>query len=77
MRAWLCGVAALLTGTGAVAAAPPYDERPATVTAATQGWDYERRIAEIPMRDGVKLHTVVLVPKGAAGCADAADAYAL
>ena len=66
MRAWLCGVAALLTGTGAIAAAPPYDERPATVTAATQGWDYERRIAEIPMRDGVKLHTVILVPKGAA-----------
>ena len=68
MRAWLCGVAALLTGTGAIAAAPPpYDERPVTVTTATQGWDYERRIAEIPMRDGVKLHTVVLVPKGAAG----------
>jgi putative CocE/NonD family hydrolase len=44
-----------------------YDERPATVTPATQGWDYDRRIAEIPMRDGVKLHTVILVPKGAAG----------
>jgi putative CocE/NonD family hydrolase len=68
MRAYLCGVAALLCGTGAVAAAPPvYDERPATVTPATQGWDYERRTAEIPMRDGVKLHTVILVPKGAAG----------
>ena len=67
MRAYLCGVAALLCGTGAVAAAPPvYDERPATITTPTQGWDYERRIAEIPMRDGVKLHTVILVPKGAA-----------
>jgi putative CocE/NonD family hydrolase len=67
MRAWLCGVAALLTGTGAIAAAPPYDERPAAAVAATHGWDYERRLAEIPMRDGVKLHTVVLVPKGSAG----------
>ncbi|HKW17762.1 MAG TPA: CocE/NonD family hydrolase [Terriglobales bacterium] len=28
-------------------------------------WDYTRRIAEIPMRDGVKLHTVILIPKGA------------
>jgi putative CocE/NonD family hydrolase len=30
-------------------------------------WDYTRRTAEIPMRDGVKLHTVILVPKGAKG----------
>lgn len=29
------------------------------------GYDYERREAMIPMRDGVKLHTVILVPKGA------------
>src|SRR5581483_9404122 len=29
-------------------------------------FDYERRDIMIPMRDGVKLHTVVMVPKGAA-----------
>ena len=29
--------------------------------------DYERRVAEIPMRDGVKLHTLILVPAGAHG----------
>ncbi len=28
-------------------------------------WDYTRREVMIPMRDGVKLHTVILVPKGA------------
>src|SRR5947199_8891733 len=28
-------------------------------------WDYTRRVVMIPMRDGIKLHTVVLVPKGA------------
>jgi len=28
-------------------------------------WDYTRRVVMIPMRDGVKLHTVILVPKGA------------
>ncbi|HET7288769.1 MAG TPA: CocE/NonD family hydrolase, partial [Pyrinomonadaceae bacterium] len=29
------------------------------------GFNYERRTVMIPMRDGVKLHTVILVPKGA------------
>ena len=29
------------------------------------GFDYTRRDVMIPMRDGVKLHTVILVPKGA------------
>jgi uncharacterized protein len=28
-------------------------------------WDYTRREVMIPMRDGVKLHTVILVPKNA------------
>src|SRR5947209_3752825 len=31
------------------------------------GYDYEKREAMIPMRDGVKLHTVILVPIGAKG----------
>ena len=31
----------------------------------------------IPMRDGVKLHTVIVVPKGATRRADPADAHAL
>ena len=38
-------------------------ETPSTFTPPTQGMDYERRTAMIPMRDGVKLHTVILVPK--------------
>jgi hypothetical protein len=49
----------------AAPAPPAYDERPATIAPATAGWDYERRAVEIPMRDGVKLHTVILIPKGA------------
>jgi len=40
-------------------------ETPDKVTVAMDSWDYTRRTAEIPMRDGVKLHTVILVPKGA------------
>jgi putative CocE/NonD family hydrolase len=42
-------------------------ETPDTLRPATAGFDYVRREAMIPMRDGVKLHTVILVPKGAHG----------
>ena len=66
MRAWILYGAALAAATISVpAAAQIYDERPATVVPSTSGWDYVRSTAEIPMRDGVKLHTVILVPKGA------------
>ncbi len=33
--------------------------------APTDAYDYEKRVVMIPMRDGVKLHTVIVVPKGA------------
>ena len=45
---------------------PSYpSETPANFQPPTTGMDYERREAMIAMRDGVKLHTVILVPKGA------------
>ena len=40
-------------------------EMPAKLTRATDAFDHDRREVMIPMRDGVKLHTVILVPKGA------------
>jgi len=40
-------------------------ETPAQLQPATSTFDYARREVMIPMRDGVKLHTVILVPKGA------------
>src|ERR1051325_11252036 len=40
-------------------------ETPAKYEAVTDSFDYVRRDVMIPMRDGVKLHTVILVPKGA------------
>jgi uncharacterized protein len=50
----------------AAAKYPGYpSEMPATVKAADASFDYVRRDLMIPMRDGVKLHTVILVPKGA------------
>ena len=54
-------------------AAPPEkypdlpSETPATLETPTSAFDYLRREVMIPMRDGVKLHTVILVPKGAKG----------
>ena len=43
------------------------NERPDKVEPTNYGFDYVRREVMIPMRDGVKLHTVILVPKGAKG----------
>jgi len=40
-------------------------EIPAKFQPTHAGFDHERRTVMIPMRDGVKLHTVILVPKEA------------
>jgi putative CocE/NonD family hydrolase len=40
---------------------------PSTFTRVTSSFDYIKRDVMIPMRDGVKLHTVIIVPKGAKG----------
>jgi putative CocE/NonD family hydrolase len=64
-------LAALLPALPAAGQAPKYpdfpSESPSKLEEKREGWDYERRVVEIPMRDGVKLHTVILVPKGAKG----------
>ncbi|HTH68980.1 MAG TPA: CocE/NonD family hydrolase, partial [Rhodanobacter sp.] len=45
---------------------PDYpSETPTKFVPSTAGFDYVKRDVMIPMRDGVKLHTVILVPKGA------------
>jgi len=41
------------------------NETPAQFKVAQDTWDYTRRDVMIAMRDGVKLHTVILVPKSA------------
>ena len=51
---------------GALAAAQSLaSETPARFLPVTNSFDYQKRDVMIPMRDGVKLHTVILVPKGA------------
>ena len=50
---------------GTYAALP--SETPAKLEPVTSTFDYDKRDVMIPMRDGVKLHTVIIVPKGAKG----------
>src|ERR1041384_5199549 len=40
-------------------------ETPSQFNPTNYGFNYERRTVMIPMRDGVQLHTVILIPKGA------------
>jgi hypothetical protein len=42
-------------------------EIPAKFAPTRDGFDHDRRDVMIPMRDGVKLHTVILLPRGAKG----------
>jgi putative CocE/NonD family hydrolase len=44
---------------------PQQGDIPKSFTAPAAGYDYVKREAMIPMRDGVKLHTVIVVPSGA------------
>jgi putative CocE/NonD family hydrolase len=63
----LCGLAAapLPAQTPPVLYPDLPSETPAKLEPSTYGFDHVRREAMIPMRDGVKLFTVILVPKGA------------
>jgi uncharacterized protein len=65
----LSGVMLLAAGT--TAAAPVLadqtlpNETPATFVPRVEGFDYTKREVMIPMRDGVKLQTVIVIPRGA------------
>src|SRR5215510_14300668 len=59
------GAAVLLLATVAAQQTPPIvPDIPAKFEAPTSTWDYVKRDAMIPMRDGVHLYTVIVVPKG-------------
>ena len=64
------GSLALALGAHGQNSAPPLypaypSETPQSFQQSTVGMDYDRREVMIAMRDGVKLHTVILVPKAA------------
>jgi putative CocE/NonD family hydrolase len=48
-----------------LAVPPSVAEIPAAFTPKTDSFDYQRRDEMVAMRDGVKLRTIILVPKGA------------
>ena len=68
---WCISVITVSVGRPSVAqtAQPQYPSYPSETPDHFQPnsatWDYTRREVMIPMRDGVKLHTVILVPKNA------------
>src|SRR5262245_59824420 len=73
-RAFILALAALAgTSSAQDEARPPAtykelsSEIPEKFEPTNEGFDHVRRDVMIPMRDGVKLHTVILVPKGAKG----------
>jgi uncharacterized protein len=43
----------------------PADDLPARFVAPARQRDYDKRVVMLPMRDGTKLYTVIVVPKGA------------
>ena len=55
------------SGAQAPAKAAPESDIPAKFKPPTDSYDYVRRVEMVPMRDGVKLYTVIWVPKSAKG----------
>ncbi|HKS10920.1 MAG TPA: CocE/NonD family hydrolase [Pyrinomonadaceae bacterium] len=64
MRTLLLLVLVCVVSASSVAQTLP-NETPSKFEVTNAGFNYTRREVMIPMRDGVKLHTVILVPKGA------------
>lgn len=65
----LTWIGSMISGSAHGQTTPRYpnytSETPAAFQQSTFGMDYERRDVMVAMRDGVKLHTVILIPKGA------------
>ena len=64
-RYLLCLTLFVLLGGRSVLCQTLPNETPQKFEPTNYGFDYVRRVVMIPMRDGVKLHTVILVPKSA------------
>jgi uncharacterized protein len=60
----LLWMAAMCAGTVTMAQTPPLEpDIPAQFQVPTENFDYVKREVMIPMRDAVKLHTVIVIPK--------------
>ena len=65
LRRFLIPLSLVLAVVGSAQTPPLAPDTPAKFEAPRAAYDYERRTVDIPMRDGVKLHTVILLPHGA------------
>ena len=63
--ALLAGTALVAAGTANAQQAQPFNDIPPNFTPPAQPSDFIKREVMIPMRDGVKLYTVMVIPKGA------------
>src|ERR1700719_5210186 len=62
---WAAAGSLLMAGLPAISADTLPSETPAAFVPREQTFDYVRREVMIPMRDGVKLLTLILIPRGA------------
>ncbi len=58
-------VSLAMSAAAAAQTAPLTPDIPSSFEAPTASYDYVKREVMIPMRDGVRLHTVIVIPKGA------------
>ncbi len=58
--------AATWTALWALAGAASLNDIPRDFAPVIPAQDFTKRVAMIPMRDGVKLHTIIYVPEGCA-----------
>ena len=61
----LAGLVCLSFASASAQDEPDLNDIPAKLVKDTASYDYEKRVVMIPMRDGVKLNTVLIIPKGA------------
>jgi len=65
-RSVVVAAALVLTSLPLLAQGKPRDsDIPADFKAPTADYNYTKRVEMVPMRDGVKLYTVIVIPKGA------------
>ena len=56
---------------------PGDSDIPASFKMPETDYNYTKRVEMIPMHDGVKLYTVIVIPKGDQARADSADPHSL
>ena len=61
----LAATALIATPIAAQQMAPAGGDVPANYSVPKVGYDYDKRVVMVPMRDGTKQYTVIVVPKGA------------